>query len=1174
MMKNGLFTFMVTSATMLLGSNLTMAQGLHGRYDGSYDPASSTPPDGKSKCLAVTGTGCSIKPNSPSQGRLLIDDSKSSKDAFVSLKIPQDIEKDFQGRPMDIEYEYSARFAAQSAGVATSPIAECGFFDEGGKGCRVTMAWYKTAADEYLVALNGINEYPLTPLSSFKWEDGKPHTYTLKKYRDSKSGKMVIQVLIDGEPQLKTPVLYGGNMTLVEPWRYSSVNNSKGFQFRTGGLAIGSFVLDYMEYGPLQNIPPLPAQDGIVSSTTKNEWTKAISGLWRIIKNENSGKSQIQVKGSSVILSVNGSAMATSGELALKPNRSYTIKGSYSTSGEISSIKLRFDQFTQRYPQNGLPFYLKPLPVSSQGQTVTFEFPVYQRIIKELADVTILAEGNGTVTLNDLSITEGGRYPNYMAVELDKPRFNESDIEKKLASYSSPQQIKVDKGNGFYSLSSPEGKFAAMYYNGRLGTKLNGSWWGTMGQAGIHLQSVSVGLPSGDIKPIWLGKDKYDYSGVEQAIKLVLSRDLSAKILLHFFADPYEGWCLENPTEICRNSKGQYAWGVQHFGYWGGISEKKNGCRLLPSIMSSKAKEDIVEMLCSLDKWLNTNPAGRSVVGYYIMGFNDADFGHWVHPGTAAGQKEPDDYSPGAAKSWRNWLNGKYGNDIAKLNSTWGTSIADFESIAIPSPERRRLKGGDFFPWIPEKQNTDVVDFNRFYGEACGDFVSGIVNNVKERTGGGRIFLTHVGNPMHGWRGYTGYGKLLKSKALDLIVATADYGCRRPGYAGGANLIPESIGLQGKIAIHEIDHRTHTDPSHYEGMDFNCGRSEDGKEFQSIVFRDGMNMIVRGHSLYYFDMSGENYGDPEVMTTVKNLKNIAEQQLTLSGPPIAEVAYFLGEDSINFLGDNPESSRFLMRNTRRQREQWDTAGVPYHLYLQRDIADAQLPKYKVYVFLLPQKIDEKELQAIQKLKRDGNTLVFLHAPGICETSDMEKTILEITGIRAVRIPGVDTALAGIWLSGKNPLLKGLEGNFGDRPLYGMLCERESKGLAFAIDDPTTTALAKYRDNNKVAVAVRDFGTWRSIYLAVPWLDAQFINNIAKTANAWSVAEPHDAVFANQHFIGAHAMSAGKKTFRPLKTSKVTDAITGELIAEKANEFTVEIPFGQTRIFRTEACQIR
>jgi hypothetical protein len=91
---------------------------------------------------------------------------------------------------------------------------------------------------------------------------------------------------------------------------------------------------------------------------------------------------------------------------------------------------------------------------------------------------------------------------------------------------------------------------------------------------------------------------------------------------------------------------------------------------------------------------------------------------------------------------------------------------------------------------------------------------------------------------------------------------------------------------------------------------------------------------------------------------------------------------------------------------------------------------------------------------------------------------------------------------------------------------------------------------------------------------VPWLDAQFINNIAKTANAWSVAEPHDAVFANQHFIGAHAMSAGKKTLRPLNTSKVTDAITGELIAEKADEFTMEMPFGQTRIFRTEACQIK
>lgn len=1139
---------------------------LHGKYDGSYDPASTSPPAGSSKCLVVVGEGCSIKANSPVAGETLIENT--GKKGFASITIPQSLQADFQGRPMDMEYEFSVRFSVLAAGIANAPAVTCGFFDEGGKGSRVTLAWYKTAAEERLVALNGINQYSLSPVSTFNWEDGKPHLYTVKKYRDTKSGKMVLQVLIDGVPQFKDPVLYGSNMTLIGPWKDSIAGSLTGFQFRTGDATTGRFVLDEMSYVPLGKIPDAPAQDGIALSALKNEWVKPIPGPWLPGKSGD-GEGGVDVRDRSVRLSVNGSVRANSAEMTLKPDRLYTIKGSCTVTGDVSSIDLHFDQYKKAYPFNTPPFQVKSLLGGSDNQRIAFEFPVYQRITNNLATLAIQAKGNGSVTLSDLTISGGARFPNYLTVAPEQPGFNASDIENQIAAYPGPQKLKVENHNGYFQLTSPEGGIDPMFYNGRAGTKANGSWWGAMGQAGIHLQSVAVGLPPGDVPRFWIGKEKYDFRGVEQAIKLVLSRDVSAKVLLQFYVDPYEGWCLENPTEICQNSKGQYAWGVQHFGYWGGLSEKKGDVRLLPSIMSPKAKSDIVASLRALDDWLDSSPFGRTVVGYYISGFNDADFGHWVHPGTAAGQKEPDDYSPGAQNSWRAWLKEKYGSDIAKLNSAWGTTLPGFESIPIPSPDRRRIKGTDNFPWIPEKENSDVVDFNRFYGEACGDFVAGIVDQFKDLTGSERLFLTHVGNPMHGWRGYTGYGKLLKSRALDMVVATADYGCRRPGYAGGANLMPESIGLQNQIAIHEIDHRTHTDPSHYEGMDFNVGRSEDAKEFRSILFRDGMNMITRGHSLYFYDMSGENFGDPAVTGAVADLRKIAEKQSTLSGPPRADVAYFLGEDSINYLGDNEEANRFLMRMTRRQREQWDTAGVPYHLYLQRDLTDKALPKYKVYIFVLPQKISAEEREVIESLKRDGNTLVFLHAPGICDFANMEKTVSELTGIRAIRIPGTTTPLAGSWIPGDNPLTTGLEGRFGDRPLYGNFSDRESRGLAFAIEDPDATPLAKYRDSDKIAAGCRDFGTWRSIYLAVPWLDAQFINNIARAVGAWSVAEPHDAVFANQHFISIHATSSGKKTLRPWAASKVTDALTGEVIAENAASFSIDIPLGTTRIFRTE-----
>ena len=145
----------------------------------------------------------------------------------------------------------------------------------------------------------------------------------------------------------------------------------------------------------------------------------------------------------------------------------------------------------------------------------------------------------------------------------------------------------------------------------------------------------------------------------------------------------------------------------------------------------------------------------------------------------------------------------------------------------------------------------------------------------------------------------------------------------------------------------------------------------------------------------------------------------------------------------------------------------------------------------------------------------------------------------------------------------------LDASSGDvlREPYVQLLGRD--WLAFAINDPKAATLARYRDNEGVAAAIRDFGTWRSIYVAVPLLDARFISNIAKTAGAWRAAEPHDAVFANQHLVGIHAMAAGTKRLRPYHKSRVTDAITGQIIADGVEEFSVELPFGVTRIFRTE-----
>ena len=1149
----------MTFLSTVLHSGAAAPPALFGHYDGTYDPAKEPLPEGSSTWIKVEGFGCSIAPNTPSPGVARFTDDQMQIGSYLNIRTLLDTKAHFGGKPRQTEYEFTIRLAIESAGMASLPNCQVGFRDEGGEGRCVCLAWYRTGQDEFLLAfMEPTGAGPLMPISTLNWMDGTMRDYTVKKYRQPASGEMVIQVLIDGQAQFHEPVPYAR----LSP----DLDSRQGFQFGTSSATKGRYLVDDIRFGPLNGIPPVADVSAANAPADAGETITPVPGPWRLMSPEAPDAALVGTNGEARI-PVDGSTTARSSSMQLKPNRIYRVQGAAAVTGEVDAVRIEFEQFRGAYEVNLPPYQRHRLALPAAVADVTFGFPVYMRQENGRATLVVSAEGRGgTVVLRDLSLTGGGRYrPGLKLFAPEEPMYDDAAIATEAAQRAMPG-AGVTNRNGFLALSVDHRVEPPFFNVGPMTISRETGWWGAFGRAGIHLHSVH-GRKSPNDAPFWRAAGVYDFQSIEDTLKLVLSRDRDARIIFGIWLDPYDEWGLEHPEEVCQNRDGLYAVGQNHFSGW---AKEPGNLRLLPSIFSRKATGDIVDMFTALEGWLDSHDIGRTVVGYYVWGFNDADFGHWVHPGTSAGEKDPDDYSPAALAAWRRWLRDRYKADVDRLRASWGREDVDFDTVALPSPERRRAKGGDGFPWLLARADQAIVDFNRFYGETPARFIADIITGVRQRTGSRRFFVLHQGNAMHGWRGYTGFGAISLVPGLDCISATSDYGLRFPGYPGGCDSFPESLGLQGKLFFHEFDYRSHCAPTQFESYDFGVGRSSDAAMHRTMLLREAMNMVARGHGIYCMDMGGTWYGDPEIFVGVKDVLSLYRRQLEFPGPSKADVAFFLGEDSINYLGDSEEASRFLMRVTRRHRPEWDTSGVPYHLYLQRDVADPQLPKYRVYVFLMPQKIDVAARHAIEALKRDGHTLVFLHAPGICDAPDTKAAIRAVTGIRAVRLPGNETPLAGTWLNTDHPLLSELAGPFGDRPIPWKFTDRESRGLAFAIDDPDAVPLARYRDNpDAIAAAVRDFGTWRSIYVAVPWLEARFIANIAKTAGAWRAAEPHDAVFGNQHFIGIHTMAAGRKVLRPRQRSRVTDAFTGELVADAVTEFSIDLPFGVTRVFRTE-----
>jgi hypothetical protein len=241
----------------------------------------------------------------------------------------------------------------------------------------------------------------------------------------------------------------------------------------------------------------------------------------------------------------------------------------------------------------------------------------------------------------------------------------------------------------------------------------------------------------------------------------------------------------------------------------------------------------------------------------------------------------------------------------------------------------------------------------------------------------------------------------------------------------------------------------------------------------------------------------------------------------------------------------------------QQIEQLNTSGVPYRLYLQSDLGRLKLPEHRAYLFLNSYYLTDVQRRAVEALKRDGKLLIFVRAPGVIGAPAPAEAIASLTGLRVQVAEGV-TQLMAEPVEGDHPLLRDLDGCLGTSP--------GPPGPTFAVTDDRAVALAKYAGSTAVAVAARDFGGWKSVFVGCPGLSSRFLNNLARWSGCWCAAEPGDAVYANEHFLTIHAIFPGHKVLRPARPGRIIDLTSGRVVAASASTVEVDLKRGETRWF--------
>jgi len=448
------------------------------------------------------------------------------------------------------------------------------------------------------------------------------------------------------------------------------------------------------------------------------------------------------------------------------------------------------------------------------------------------------------------------------------------------------------------------------------------------------------------------GNSEVDFREIDSEIQTVLMRAPQVNIMLHTsVTDPGPRWRAAHPEEGIRDENGEYR-----------ILNYSPKPEATSSMASERWVADSQKMLTLLVKHLQSIPAGERIIG--VLPCSGMTW-EWLHWGSGRGVMV--DYSEHYKKYFISYLKKIYNNDIRQLNSAWKKSYANFDSVEMPTPQRRRMADMTEFR-TPEKFRAE-----KDYTDSLSYLISGIIGKlcrtVKESSGGKLLSGTYYGYTIYLTgalrahnTGHFALDELLKSPYLDILMAPTRYAGRHVGEASGFMFPEASVNLHGKLIISECDDR----PINASN---GTGRAESVAGSRAVFERAcGMQYSAKG-AVRFFDFSkGWVMDEPRLLDVVKKLAAF-DREIREANP--AEMrscdaaAVFTGERSAAVL--NPDSRLFFQLLEHGYRE-FAASGMSFDMFNIEDL-DKVFSDRKLLFFINCFLLNDAEKAAVEKAVR-------------------------------------------------------------------------------------------------------------------------------------------------------------------------------------------------------------
>lgn len=360
-------------------------------------------------------------------------------------------------------------------------------------------------------------------------------------------------------------------------------------------------------------------------------------------------------------------------------------------------------------------------------------------------------------------------------------------------------------------------------------------------------------------------------------------------------------------------------------------------------------------------------------------------------------------FSSGLATEWFTDDKGAY--DLKK--EEYFKKYMNDEKVKIPTAEELNRFDGDFL--YPKA--SDIPAYYKFTAEKTADTIceyaaaAQSVIEHKKLIGLFYGYMDLASDLQNRW-GTAEYEKVWKSEDIDMIFSPAAYReARKTENPAAYQVAVDSIELNGKMYLHEIDHRTHLAKYPLE----NGAIIEDGydseEETVMVLRREMCQAVQKGSALWWFDFTGGYFFSPRYESEIKRAVEILNMLKLTPRKPVSEVAVFYDSESCFYLNDNMGIKEDYVT---KQILEIAKSGVLYDIYNLNDIGKIDTTRYKMFIFLNAFKISEKTLEVIYS---SDAYKVWIHAPMYAnarEISDIEKAV----GMKLRRVEGVDKIVCG------------------------------------------------------------------------------------------------------------------------------------------------------------------